>query len=80
MKPTVLVLGSGPIQIGQGIELDYSCVHCVWSLRETGYRAVILNNNRETRNAKTRIEALSTGLNVTPRNRILAPTWDTFDV
>ncbi|MBS1709463.1 MAG: carbamoyl-phosphate synthase large subunit [Armatimonadetes bacterium] len=48
MKPTVLVLGSGPIRIGQGIEFDYSCVHCVWALRETGYRAVILNNNPET--------------------------------
>lgn len=48
MKPTVLVLGSGPIRIGQGIEFDYSCVHCVWSLREVGYRAVIVNNNPET--------------------------------
>jgi carbamoyl-phosphate synthase large subunit len=48
MKPTVLVLGSGPIRIGQGIEFDYSCVHCVWSLREMGYRAVIVNNNPET--------------------------------
>ncbi len=48
MKPTVLVLGSGPIRIGQGIEFDYSCVHCVWSLREQGYRAIIVNNNPET--------------------------------
>jgi carbamoyl-phosphate synthase large subunit len=48
MKPTVLVLGSGPIRIGQGIEFDYSCVHCVWSLREMGYRAIIVNNNPET--------------------------------
>lgn len=48
MKPTVLVLGSGPIRIGQGIEFDYSCVHCVWALREMGYRAVIVNNNPET--------------------------------
>ena len=48
MKPTVLVLGSGPIRIGQGIEFDYSCVHCVWSLRELGYRAIIVNNNPET--------------------------------
>lgn len=48
MKPTVLVLGSGPIRIGQGIEFDYSCVHCVWSLREMGYRAIIINNNPET--------------------------------
>ena len=48
MKPTVLVLGSGPIRIGQGIEFDYSCVHCVWALEELGYRAVIINNNPET--------------------------------
>jgi carbamoyl-phosphate synthase large subunit len=48
MKPTVLVLGSGPIRIGQGIEFDYSCVHCVWALRELGYRAIIQNNNPET--------------------------------
>lgn len=48
MKSTVLVLGSGPIRIGQGIEFDYSCVHCVWALREMGYRAVIINNNPET--------------------------------
>src|SRR5271170_4698659 len=48
MKPTVLVLGSGPIRIGQGIEFDYSCVHCVWSLKEMGYRAIIMNNNPET--------------------------------
>ncbi|RYG46905.1 carbamoyl-phosphate synthase large subunit, partial [bacterium] len=48
MTPTVLVLGSGPIRIGQGIEFDYSCVHCVWSLRRMGYRAIIVNNNPET--------------------------------
>jgi carbamoyl-phosphate synthase large subunit len=48
MRDTVLVLGSGPIRIGQGIEFDYSCVHCVWSLREMGYRAIIVNNNPET--------------------------------
>jgi carbamoyl-phosphate synthase large subunit len=48
MSDTVLVLGSGPIRIGQGIEFDYSCVHCVWSLREHGYRAIIVNNNPET--------------------------------
>lgn len=45
---TVLVLGSGPIRIGQGIEFDYSCVHCVWSLEAMGHRAVIVNNNPET--------------------------------
>jgi carbamoyl-phosphate synthase large subunit len=48
MKPTVLVLGSGPIRIGQGIEFDYSCVHCVWALEKLGYRAIIVNNNPET--------------------------------
>lgn len=45
---TVLVLGSGPIRIGQGIEFDYSCVHCVWTLRDMGYRAILVNNNPET--------------------------------
>lgn len=48
MDQTVLVLGSGPIRIGQGIEFDYSCVHCVWTLREMGYRAILVNNNPET--------------------------------
>ncbi|HMS55656.1 MAG TPA: carbamoyl-phosphate synthase large subunit [Fimbriimonadaceae bacterium] len=48
MQPTVLVLGSGPIRIGQGIEFDYSCVHCVWALKGIGYRAIIINNNPET--------------------------------
>lgn len=48
MKPTVLVLGSGPIRIGQGIEFDYSCVHCLWALQDLGYRAIIINNNPET--------------------------------
>lgn len=47
-KPTVIVLGSGPIRIGQGIEFDYSSVHCVWTLRELGYDVVIINNNPET--------------------------------
>ena len=47
-KPVVLVLGSGPIRIGQGIEFDYSSVHCVWMLRELGYDVVIINNNPET--------------------------------
>lgn len=43
-----VVIGSGPIRIGQGIEFDYSAVHAVWSLQEAGYHAVILNNNPET--------------------------------
>ena len=45
---TVVVLGSGPIRIGQGIEFDYSAVHCVQILREKGYEAVLINNNPET--------------------------------
>ncbi len=47
-KKRVLVFGSGPIRIGQGIEFDYCSVHCVWALREMGYEAVICNNNPET--------------------------------
>ena len=47
-KPVVLVLGSGPIRIGQGIEFDYSCVHCVWALKKMGYDVVMVNNNPET--------------------------------
>ena len=47
-KPVVIVLGSGPIRIGQGIEFDYSSVHCVWTLKKLGYDVVIINNNPET--------------------------------
>lgn len=47
-KPKILVLGSGPIRIGQGIEFDYSSVHCVWTLKELGYDVIIVNNNPET--------------------------------
>jgi carbamoyl-phosphate synthase large subunit len=47
-KPVMMVLGSGPIRIGQGIEFDYSSVHCVWTLRALGYDVVIVNNNPET--------------------------------
>ncbi len=47
-RPVVIVLGSGPIRIGQGIEFDYSSVHCVWTLRQIGYDVVIINNNPET--------------------------------
>ena len=43
-----MVLGSGPIRIGQGIEFDYSSVHCVWTLKAMGYDVVIVNNNPET--------------------------------
>ena len=44
----VLVIGSGPIRIGQGIEFDYCSVHSVWALKEEGYEAIIANNNPET--------------------------------
>jgi carbamoyl-phosphate synthase large subunit len=47
-KPVVIVLGSGPIRIGQGIEFDYASVHCVLSLQQLGYEVVIINNNPET--------------------------------
>lgn len=47
-KKKVLVFGSGPIRIGQGIEFDYCSVHCVWALKEEGYEAIIVNNNPET--------------------------------
>ncbi len=47
-KPVIIVLGSGPIRIGQGIEFDYSSVHCVWTLKQLGYDVAIVNNNPET--------------------------------
>ena len=47
-KPKIIVLGSGPIRIGQGIEFDYACVHCVWSLKKLGYEVIVINNNPET--------------------------------
>ncbi|SEB42158.1 carbamoyl-phosphate synthase large subunit [Paenibacillus sp. GP183] len=47
-KEKVIVLGSGPIRIGQGIEFDYSTVHAVWAIQAAGYEAVIINNNPET--------------------------------
>ncbi len=47
-KPVIMVLGSGPIRIGQGIEFDYASVHCVLSLKKAGYEVVIVNNNPET--------------------------------
>lgn len=47
-KKKVIVFGSGPIRIGQGIEFDYCSVHCVWALKDAGYEAVIVNNNPET--------------------------------
>lgn len=47
-KKTVIVFGSGPIRIGQGIEFDYASVHCVWALKQAGFDVVIINNNPET--------------------------------
>ncbi|MDD6197043.1 MAG: carbamoyl-phosphate synthase large subunit [[Clostridium] aminophilum] len=47
-KKVVMVFGSGPIRIGQGIEFDFASVHCVWSLKKAGYEVVIVNNNPET--------------------------------
>ena len=47
-KKKILVFGSGPIRIGQGIEFDYCSVHCINALREKGYEAIIINNNPET--------------------------------
>ena len=47
-RKKVLVIGSGPIRIGQGIEFDYCSVHSVWALREEGYETIIANNNPET--------------------------------
>ena len=47
-KKKVIVFGSGPIRIGQGIEFDYCSVHCVWTLKEEGCEAIICNNNPET--------------------------------
>ncbi len=47
-KRRVIVFGSGPIRIGQGIEFDYASVHCVWSLKRAGFEVAIVNNNPET--------------------------------
>ena len=47
-RKRVIVFGSGPIRIGQGIEFDYASVHCVWELKELGYDVAIVNNNPET--------------------------------
>ena len=47
-REAVVVVGSGPIRIGQGIEFDYSCVHAAWALRAAGYSPVVVNNNPET--------------------------------
>ena len=47
-RPKIMVLGSGPIRIGQGVEFDYSTVHAVKTIREMGYEAIVVNNNPET--------------------------------
>ncbi|MDD2268040.1 MAG: carbamoyl-phosphate synthase large subunit [Eubacteriales bacterium] len=47
-KKKIIVLGSGPIRIGQGVEFDYSTVHTIWAIRSAGYEAIIINNNPET--------------------------------
>ena len=47
-KKKIVVLGSGPIRIGQGVEFDYTTVHAIWAIKEAGYEAIIINNNPET--------------------------------
>ena len=47
-RKSVIVLGSGPIRIGQGVEFDYATVHSVWAIKQAGYEAIIINNNPET--------------------------------
>ncbi len=47
-KKKIIVLGSGPIRIGQGVEFDYSTVHAVTTIKKSGYEAIIINNNPET--------------------------------
>ena len=47
-RKAVVVLGSGPIRIGQGVEFDYCSVHCVWALQKAGFETVIINSNPET--------------------------------
>lgn len=47
-RPSVLVIGAGPIRIGQGVEFDYATVHCVRALQKMGYEAIVINSNPET--------------------------------
>ena len=47
-RKKVIVLGAGPIRIGQGVEFDFSTVHAIWAIKEAGYEAIIINNNPET--------------------------------
>lgn len=48
LRKKIVVLGSGPIRIGQGIEFDYTTVHAIWAIQEAGFEAIIINNNPET--------------------------------
>src|SRR4028119_963342 len=48
VKQKVIIIGSGPIRIGQGIEFDYASVHCTRAVREMGHEAIVINNNPET--------------------------------
>lgn len=66
-KERVIVFGSGPIRIGQGIEFDYSSVHSVWALKELGYEVIIINNNPET---------VSTDFDTADRLYFEPVTWD----
>lgn len=71
-KKRVVVFGSGPIRIGQGIEFDYASVHCVWTLKEAGYEVILVNNNPET---------VSTDFNTADRLYFEALTpEDAFDI
>ncbi|MDE8715152.1 hypothetical protein PZH35_12830, partial [Veillonella atypica] len=47
-EKSVVVLGSGPIRIGQGVEFDYCSVHSSWALRKAGYQSIMINKNPET--------------------------------
>lgn len=47
-RKKIIVIGSGPIRIGQGVEFDYSTVHAIWAIKEMGYEAIVINNNPET--------------------------------
>ncbi len=47
-KKKIIVIGSGPIRIGQGVEFDYSTVHAIWAIKEMGFEAIVINNNPET--------------------------------
>ncbi|MEG0686454.1 MAG: carbamoyl-phosphate synthase large subunit, partial [Erysipelotrichales bacterium] len=54
-KQSILVIGSGPIRIGQGIEFDYATVHCIKTIKDMGYEAIVINNNPETISTDYRI-------------------------